>query len=466
MKIVSSFSLRMKFALLFTLFTGAVSIFIYSYFPNKLQEQAMAAINRKTKLMTTVVAMELRSGVLFNDRLAVREDVKELGHLPELVYVVVQAKDGTVLAAFDEQSARKMTYDHVTNNAVSYDGSVYQTMAKIIHDKEEIGRLYLGMSLNSLQQEVAAARVTVAWVSLGIFVVGTVLVLLISTIVTTSLSRLGATFGKIAAGDLSERADVVSRDEIGQLAASFNTMVGKVEQALQKERELHTLKSRFISTVSHEFRTPLTSLGLTADLLLNYHDRMSREEQIDLIRKMKKRIGELSNLISEFLLQSAATSMNDVFSPENLDIVALADDVISVISMIAASRDIQIEMRHESDFPHVYGDRRLLQHILRNLLSNAVKYSPEHSTVHCALSCQTENILIRITDHGIGIPSEDVDNLFAPFFRASNSGGTQGTGLGLSIVKECVEIHGGTITVESTLGAGTTFTVFLPVNGQ
>lgn len=456
----------MKLALPFTLFTGAVSIFIYSYFPSKLQEQAMAAISRKTKLMTTVVAMELRSGVLFNDQFALSEYVEELGHLSDLVYVVIQAKDGAVLAAFDEENATKMAYPYITSNTISSDGFVYQAVEKITHENEEIGRLHLGMSLHTLQQEIAIARTTVAWVSAGIFVVGTALVLLISTIVTTSLSRLGATFGKIAAGDLSERADVISGDEIGQLAASFNIMVGKVEQALQKERELHALKSRFISTVSHEFRTPLTSLGLTADLLLNYHGKMSHEEQVELIKKMKKRIDELTNLIAEFLLQSAATSMNDVFSPKEVDLVAIANDVISVISMIAASRNIQIDMRHDPDFPRIYGDRRLLQHILRNLLSNAVKYSSEHSTVHCALSHQEGSVCVRITDHGIGIPSEDVGNLFAPFFRASNSGGTQGTGLGLSIVKECVEMHGGTIAVESALDAGTTFTVVLPTLSQ
>lgn len=463
MKIVAGFSLRMKFALPVTLFTGAVSIFIYFYFPSQLQTQAMEAISRKAALMTTIVALELRSGVFFDDYAAVKEDVDELGKLPDIVYVVVQTKNGSVIAAFDEEKAVERLYQHVTSGSVSSDGAVYRTMAEISHDGREIGRLYVGMSLRTLQAEVATARITIAWVSAAIFVIGTLLVLLISMLVTNSLSKLGATFGKIAAGDLSERAEVVSRDEVGQLAANFNIMVGKVEQAMQKERELHALKSRFISTVSHEFRTPLTSMGLTADLLLNYYDRLSRDEQADLVKKMKARIAELSTLISEFLMQSSATSMSELFAPEEVDVTAVVNDVVSVVTMIAVSRGIEIDVQGQYGLPLIYGDRRMLQHILRNLISNAVKYSPDHSTVHCCLAQQGDVIQLRVADHGIGIPSEDISNLFAPFFRASNSSGTQGTGLGLSIVKECVEMHGGSISVDSTLGAGTTFTVLLPI---
>jgi len=111
-------------------------------------------------------------------------------------------------------------------------------------------------------------------------------------------------------------------------------------------------------------------------------------------------------------------------------------------------------------------DEKLLQHILTNLLSNAVKYSPQGGTINFELFCNPNEVIFRIQDHGLGIPSHEQTNLFNPFERGSNVGQISGTGLGLAIVKNCVDLHGGTILVESEVGVGTTFTITFPSPSQ
>lgn len=457
------FSLRMKSILLFTLFTAAISVFIYGYFPAEIKRQSLRSISRKAAMMTSMAAMELRSGVLFGDSTALAEYVNEMGKLQDLVYVVVQDTTRNTLVSYNEKNVREHEYTLVERNRLSAAEDLYQTTAPIIFEGRTLGYIYLGVSLQELQNDIRATRQTIAWVSLGTFIVGFILVLLLSQIVTRSLYQLGKTFDKIAGGDFSERAEIKSRDEIGMLAQGFNAMVDQVQLAMQKERDLHMLKSRFISTVSHEFRTPLTSIGLSADLLLSYYERMTPAERLDHVQKIKQRVADLTVLISDFLDQSAAASMRDLFSPVPLDIAILTDEVTTGMTVLLSAKQMQLDLVSEPDIPRIQGDPRLLQHVLRNLFSNAVKYSPAGSTIRCTLRHIDDALELEVADQGMGIPAEDIDKLFTPFFRASNSTGTQGTGLGLSIVREFVEMHGGSVSVRSTLGQGSTFTVRLPL---
>lgn len=457
------FSLRMKSVLLFILFTSAVSVFIYWYFPAELQKQALRSINSKAAMMTDMAAMELRSGMLFDDSTALVEYVQELGKLQDLVYAVVQDTTLKTLVSYNEKHAHELDYQSVLHGRMSATEEVYQTTAPIVYKGRILGRLYLGVSVHQLHKDILQTKQTIAWVSLCVFLIGSVVVLFISQIVTRTLHKLRETFDKIASGNFSERADVQSHDELGMLALGFNSMAEKVQLALQKERDLHMLKTRFISTVSHEFRTPLTSIGLSADLLLSYHTRMSREERLEQVRKIKQRVADLTVLISDFLEQSAASSLREVFSPVPVNVSVLVGEVATSMAVLLSAKQMNIEVVCEPELPVIQGDPRLLLHVVRNLLSNAIKYSPVASTIQCTLRRVDTALELQVSDHGIGIPAKEINKLFTPFFRASNSMGTQGTGLGLSIVKEFVELHGGSVSVQSSPEQGTIFTVLLPL---
>jgi signal transduction histidine kinase/HAMP domain-containing protein len=253
----------------------------------------------------------------------------------------------------------------------------------------------------------------------------------------------------------------------------------QLQVALKKERELGALKSRFVSTVSHEFRTPLTGILLSIDLLNRYFDKLTTKQRSDELDKVRNRVNELTNLMNDFLAQSETQSIAARFRPTPLDIVELCQNVINDMESVSfTGHKGHIERRINTERAIVYGEAKLLTHILRNLISNAIKYSPttddedlffDHTSTNVVVALdveaesEAESVVISVTDHGIGIPEDELPNLFTQFFRASNASKISGTGVGLSIVKEFVELHGGTISVHSHIGIGSTFTVTIPL---
>ena len=231
--------------------------------------------------------------------------------------------------------------------------------------------------------------------------------------------------------------------------------------ALEKEKELNDLKSRFSSMVSHEFRTPLAMIQSSSDLLKFYSDRLNNERKLEHLDAIQLQVKRLTGLLDEILVISRAESVGLEFHLEQTDLQVFCNSIVQEFQVMAATHRVDFSIT--GDCVLAYIDTKLIRQALTNLLLNAVKYSSEGSTVHLMLSCTPAHALIRITDQGIGIPEEDQKDLFEIFHRARNVGAIQGTGLGLAIVKQAVEAHGGTIGVESKIGVGTTFTITLPL---
>ncbi|HEY9692912.1 MAG TPA: PAS domain-containing sensor histidine kinase [Oculatellaceae cyanobacterium] len=235
-------------------------------------------------------------------------------------------------------------------------------------------------------------------------------------------------------------------------------------KALQKEQELNELKSSFISIASHEFRTPLTSIMLSIELMQKFSKNWSEEKRNETFNRMKTRIKSLSYFIDDVLVISKAESPFEQFNPKYLNLKIICDQIVEEIQNTSNTHKIIFNSKKFPDLYYYYVDENLLCHILSNLLSNAIKYSPQASTVDFEIEEQSEQLIFKITDYGIGIPVEDQKLLFNSFYRASNAMEIPGTGLGLSIVKKMVELHGGQIDLESKLKVGTTFKVSIPLN--
>ncbi|MBA3871847.1 MAG: PAS domain S-box protein [Anaerolineae bacterium] len=231
--------------------------------------------------------------------------------------------------------------------------------------------------------------------------------------------------------------------------------------ALKKEIELNLLKSSFVSMVSHEFRTPLAVIMTSADLIRRYSDRMSVEKQNEQFDRINSQIYRLTALMEDVLTISKGDITGIKSYPEKLDLEALSRLIVDEIQSSAKENEIQLTV--SGDCSQANLDPKLFRQILYNLLSNALKYSPDKGIVRMELSCNPQTAIVRIIDQGIGIPEADQVHLFEVFHRAANVGKIQGTGLGLAIVKQAVEAQKGTITVESKIGAGTIFTVVIPI---
>jgi signal transduction histidine kinase len=250
--------------------------------------------------------------------------------------------------------------------------------------------------------------------------------------------------------------------------ASANAQLLKAEQellkALAQEKELSELKSRFVSMVSHEFRTPLGIIMASAEILEAYLERLPEEERRSNLRDIFEATRQMSHMMEEALLLGRAEAGQITFRPAPLDLAVFCRRLINEVSSATGSR-CPIQLAIPAQLPEANADESLLRHIFTNLLSNAVKYSPAGSPVEFTIQASAHRAVFVVRDRGIGIPEEDARQLFQAFHRGRNVGGAPGTGLGMAIVKRCVELHSGKIAVETREGAGTAFIVTLPLFG-
>lgn len=235
-----------------------------------------------------------------------------------------------------------------------------------------------------------------------------------------------------------------------------------MRSALARERELSELKSRFVAVASHEFRTPLAGILSSIELLDNYGSRLPDEERKEIVGHVRTAVARMTSMVEQMLMTSKLESGRFVFEPQPQPVPAL-------LAQLAAEMDKahpqagRIRMHCAGlEAPRLV-DAQLLRHILVNLLTNALKYSPPDSAVECsALAEDAGTLLLSVQDRGIGIPDEDLPRLFETFHRGANVGNVQGTGIGLHIVKQCVDLHHGSIAVDSMPGRGSVFHVRLP----
>jgi signal transduction histidine kinase len=240
----------------------------------------------------------------------------------------------------------------------------------------------------------------------------------------------------------------------------------KLNQSLAQEKELNKIKSRFISTVSHEFRNPLNSISGMAQILEAYGDKLTPVKKTEVLQQLRRNVTKMTNLLNDVLLISQKDMDKLQFKPAPIELETFCRDVINEVQTAFDNRQT-INFIYQAESAKFNLDSKLLNHVLTNLLANACKYSPKDSTIdfeiHSQASELTSELTFTIRDRGIGIPPEDLPKLFNSFYRASNSQGYQGSGLGLAIAKEYVEFHQGTIFVVSELEVGTTFTVNIPI---
>ncbi len=240
-----------------------------------------------------------------------------------------------------------------------------------------------------------------------------------------------------------------------------------LEQALVKERELNELRSQFVSTASHQFRTPLTVIHSGVELMEIYLEGLSETKQKPFQKQFNRIQGEvirLQDLMNDVLLLGRADASRTPFKPENRDLVDFCEELIESKYNNRYPKGRKVVLSVSGKIQSVFFDPKLLDHALENILSNAYKYSNK-GNIEMQLKFDYENVNIAITDKGIGIPESDLGNLFQPFYRAGNTTEIEGTGLGLSIVKEFIDKHDGQIFVVSELNKGTTVNVILPLKG-
>jgi len=270
--------------------------------------------------------------------------------------------------------------------------------------------------------------------------------------------------------DLEQQVEIRTNeleDAINRLLMSNKLLDQNREElqvSLSKEKELNQLKSRFVSTASHEFRTPLSTILSSASLLGKYNKEGTIAQREKHIQRIKSAVNNLTGILNDFLSLSKIEEGKVNLSYEQINLNDLVLSIKDEVNGLLKAEQV-IKIKADQEY-QIKSDKRILKNILFNLISNAIKYSNAHTTIECNISITNDQLSISIIDEGCGIPESEQKFLFERFFRAKNVENIQGTGLGLHIVQRYLNLLSGTISFTSTENIGTTFTIIIPIDDR
>lgn len=408
-----------------------------------------------------------------------------------LAHTTIYTDDGTVVAStlvdpvqsgysLDPERLAQVRRDgeqhsilrDVTAGSVTYTEILGPWTAR---DTEHLGAIGTALPQDFLTRATDTTRFQIMIVLAG----GLLLVLVVGVVlaqrITQPLLQIVAASSKVAKGSLDVAVKPVGNDELAVLAHAFNQMIAGMREVterrlreielmrtIEQERELRELKSRFISVVSHEFRTPLTTILSSSEFIKNYYHTLPDEKRSKHFNRIESSVSNMKRLLEDVLIIGRAESGRLTFEPKLIDLDRLCCDLTEEFQQSLPDTH-RLVYTMEASSRQLEADEKLLRVALSNLLSNAVKYSPAGGDVVFSVQQTGNHIVVQVTDSGIGIPPKDRHRLFESFQRSTNVGTIPGTGLGLFITKMAVELHHGSITFESQENAGTTFIVRLPL---
>ncbi len=272
--------------------------------------------------------------------------------------------------------------------------------------------------------------------------------------VTNSIQRLN-----IALESKVEERTLILKEALSELERSRQELT----EALEKEKELNEIKSRFVSMASHEFRTPLSSVMSSASLIGKYTREDQQDKREKHIHRIKESVKNLNEILEDFLSLGKLEEGKISIAHESFDVQEFLNDLVEELkTILKPGQDIVVNI---SGARHFSTDKKQLKNILINLMSNAIKFSSENTNILLDASVDEQQLSIRVKDSGIGIAPEDKIHLFSSFFRGKNATNIQGTGLGLHIVKRYLDLLEGEIDIDSELNSGTTISFSIPYRG-
>jgi signal transduction histidine kinase len=352
----------------------------------------------------------------------------------------------------------------ITTAEANWSYSKTTILEPIIRDQRLFGYVELSAAPDYGAEELGAVREALVYAGGGAVLLAAIIGLLSSYRLTSPLHKLTETATRMGSGDLSARAPIRARDEIGTLATQFNTMAEQLEGSFKQLASERDALRRFISDASHELRTPITALKSFNTLLLDSaaEDPAARAEFLTESQAQLERLEWITRNLLDLSRLEAGLLQLDLADHPLADLLASA---IAVSALRMKEKGLVFSMQPVDPAIQLHCDRARMDLAISNLLDNALKFTSQGGHVEVGAGKEQESINIWVKDTGIGIPEEDLPHVFERFYRGDNHR-EAGSGLGLSIVESIIKAHGGAISVESKLGAGTRFTLKLPLHGE
>jgi signal transduction histidine kinase len=312
----------------------------------------------------------------------------------------------------------------------------------------------------SVQKTLRRTRSRIFGIAAAALIIGIIASFILAYYMAVPIKEMAKGAALIGQGKLDTNINVKTRDELGALAKDLNLMADQL-------KELDQMKKDFVSSVTHELRSPITSIGMNLDLFIEGSMGYLNEEQKNTLQIMKDSASRLERFINDLLDVAKLERGKMEITPIPVNISSVITAPVRLAKVLADSKKISISTDIPENLPNVFIDIDRIQQVITNLLSNAIKFTPQNGSIRIRADKSGDSfLLVSVKDSGIGIPKGQIYRIFDKFEQVKDPAvkvkGSKGTGLGLSIVKSLIELHGGKIWVESETGKGTSFNFTLP----
>jgi signal transduction histidine kinase len=505
--------LRLKFFLSISLLIILTSVSLGWFFSRHGVELITLALLERGKSLVVNLASNLGYELQFATEQRLRELIEGVIRQEDVLYVVIQDAQGETRAQAHARQPEEIPPSNLVRSpmegarwadpstrafVVTWRGErIYELVHPVKtqgkREREEIGltvggqeqtigwaTVGMSLSLRRVDDTIVQVRWTTALLTLAVVVFGILVTALLARVIVGPINTLAAATTRIAKGEAPFHVAVGSRDEIGDLAVSFNRMtealqrreadnvalVRALEETNLKLEAANRHKSEFLANVSHELRTPLTAIKGAVDLLLHELVGPLNDRQQHHLTRVRSNAQHLAGLINDLLDLAKVEAGRLELRATKLLLETLVRDVVETLRPMAAEKRIALEIRAEAVLV-VWADPEKVTQVLMNLIGNAIKFTPSLGAVTVDVA-RTHGrwAQVAVTDSGPGISADETQKIFDKFYQIAEAGRQRpgGTGLGLAIARALVELHGGKIWVESEVGRGSTFFFTLPLD--
>jgi len=453
-----------------------ITITVLNFFVSlKLRDYYEQKITDKLKSNTILVADILKE-VLINEPELADTRARELADKLNLRITIVDTT-GKVLA--DSQKDAQIIENHNTRpeiiDAVAADfgestrfsqtvGFNMKYVAKAVKtDNKLLGTVRLALPLSEIEQQIRVIYNVVLLGGIVASIIAFLIAYFISKGITSPITEMTDIAGRIAQEDFSKRARVSSGDELGLLARSLNKMADELQSKMENLKKMDNIRTDFVANVSHELKTPLTSIKGFVETLEDgaIDDKENAKKFLAIIKKHTERINAI---INDLLSLSELELGQDRLNRKDFDLKSLFNEVLMGFEHALSAKKHTLDVDYQGNVFNIKADKEKIEQIFVNLLDNAIKYTKDNGKINVFVQEEEKELLIQIQDNGVGIPEEHRIRIFERFYRADKARSRQlgGTGLGLAIVKHIVSLHKGAIKLESQLNKGTKVSIILP----
>jgi signal transduction histidine kinase len=454
-----------------------VAVFVLNFFASlKLRRDFDHKISERLRTNAILVGYILREHLHGGEPKVIQERVKNLANELGLRITVINPK-GVVLG--DSETDPSEMVNHLDRSEViraMKDGFGQSTRpsdtlgynmkyvaVRISDDGDVLGVVRFAMPLSEVQLEMQAIYRAVLLGAVVALVIALAIAYFLSRSMTSPIREMKEIARRLAEGDFSRKVRIKSKDEMGELAKSLNTMAGELQAKMENLKRMDRVRTDFVANVSHELKTPLTLIKgyieTLADKAMNDTEKAGR-----FISIIKDHTDRLSNIIDDLLSLSELELSRDSIVKSEFDLKSLIDDIVLGFGHALAAKQQQLTLKPQGSNFVISADRDKIEQVFVNVIDNSIKYTGESGKIEVCLVQQNGEFVVTVEDNGIGIPREDLDRVFERFYRVDKARSRQlgGTGLGLGIAKHIVLAHKGEIRIESDINRGTKVFVTLP----